>query len=88
MRDIRTTTWREFEDLVAAVYQANGYDVEARGGDMPDGGIDLIVRKDDKRWIVQNRSAGISFTGSQVAPCSRSWALETALFRLLNSRSN
>ncbi len=53
MRDIRTMTWREFEDLVAAVYQANGYDVEARGGDMPDGGIDLIVRKDDKRWIVQ-----------------------------------
>ncbi len=53
MRDIRTMTWREFEDLVAAVYQANGYDVEARGGDMADGGIDLIVRKDTQRWIVQ-----------------------------------
>jgi restriction system protein len=53
MRDIRSMAWREFEDLVAAVYQANGYDVEARGGDVADGGIDLIVRKDNRRWIVQ-----------------------------------
>jgi restriction system protein len=53
MRDIRSMTWREFEDLVAAAYQASGYDVEARGGDLADGGIDLIVRKDNKRWIVQ-----------------------------------
>lgn len=53
MRDIRALGWREFEDLVAAVYQANGYDVEARGGDMADGGIDLVVRKGNGRWIVQ-----------------------------------
>jgi restriction system protein len=46
-------TWREFEDLVAGAYQAKGYDVEARGGDMPDGGIDLIIRKGNQRWIVQ-----------------------------------
>jgi restriction system protein len=53
MRDIRSMAWREFEDLVAALYQATGYDVEARGGDVSDGGIDLIVRKDKRRWIVQ-----------------------------------
>jgi restriction system protein len=53
MRDVRSMTWREFEDLVAGAYQAKGYDVEARGGDMPDGGIDLIIRKGNQRWIVQ-----------------------------------
>src|SRR6266849_11044510 len=53
MRDIQAMSWREFEDLVAAIYQAKGYAVEPRGGDSPDGGIDLIVRKDNQRWIVQ-----------------------------------
>ncbi len=46
-------SWREFEDLVASVYQAKGFSVEPRGGDSRDGGIDLIVRKNDLSWIVQ-----------------------------------
>jgi restriction system protein len=53
MRDIQAMSWREFEDLVAAIYQAKGYAIEPRGGDSPDGGIDLIVRKGNLRWIVQ-----------------------------------
>jgi restriction system protein len=53
MRDIQAMSWREFEDLVAAFYEAKGYDVEPRGGDTPDGGVDLIVRKGGSRWLVQ-----------------------------------
>ena len=53
MRDIQAMSWREFEDLVASFYQAKGYAVEPRGGDGPDGGIDLIVRKNNLSWIVQ-----------------------------------
>jgi restriction system protein len=53
MRDLQAMSWREFEDLVAAYYYGQGYDVEPRGGDVADGGIDVIVRKDNKRWIVQ-----------------------------------
>jgi hypothetical protein len=53
MRDIQAMSWREFEDLVAAIYQVKGYAVEPRGGDSPDGGIDLIVRKGNLRWVVQ-----------------------------------
>lgn len=53
MRDIQAMSWREFEDLVAAIYQSKGYAIEPRGGEDPDGGIDLIVRKDNQRWIVQ-----------------------------------
>ena len=46
-------SWLQFEDLVAAMYQSKGYDVEPRGGLRPDGGIDLIVRKGHLHWIVQ-----------------------------------
>lgn len=53
MRDIQAMSWREFEDLVAASYQAKGYAVEPRGGDTPDGGVDLVVRKGGLTWIVQ-----------------------------------
>jgi restriction system protein len=53
MRDIQAMSWREFEDLVAAIYHAKGYAVEPRGGDGPDGGIDLLVRKDSRTFIVQ-----------------------------------
>jgi restriction system protein len=53
MRDIQRMSWREFEDLVAAFYQASGYEVEPRGGKGPDGGIDLILRKGNRSWIVQ-----------------------------------
>src|SRR5712692_10687032 len=53
MRDIQAMSWREFDDLVAAIYQVQGYAVEPRGGDSPDGGIDLIVRKNNLTWIVQ-----------------------------------
>ncbi len=53
MRDIQAMSWREFEDLVAANYQARGYSVEPLGGDGPDGGVDLVVRKDNRTSLVQ-----------------------------------
>jgi restriction system protein len=53
MRDIQAMSWREFEDLVAANYVAKGYAVEPLGGDGPDGGVDLIARKDNLTWLVQ-----------------------------------
>jgi restriction system protein len=53
MRDIQAMSWREFEDLVAASYTARGYSIEPRGGDSPDGGVDLVVRKDNLTWLVQ-----------------------------------
>src|SRR5258708_27801863 len=53
MRDIQAMSWREFEDLVAANYAAKGYTVEPLGGEGPDGGIDLIARKDNLTWLIQ-----------------------------------
>jgi restriction system protein len=53
MRDIQAMSWREFEDLIAANYAARDYAVEPVGGEGPDGGVDLIVRKGGHTWLVQ-----------------------------------
>jgi HJR/Mrr/RecB family endonuclease len=45
--------WFQFEKLVAAVYQQQGYAVERRGGANPDGGVDLVVCKDGITSAIQ-----------------------------------
>lgn len=46
-------TWREFEQLVADAYRAQGYEVVETGGGGPDGGVDVVLRKDGIRLLVQ-----------------------------------
>ena len=46
--------WREFESLVGAFYRHQGYTVfENIDDNGPDGGIDLVLKKDGQRTIVQ-----------------------------------
>ncbi|ALS96394.1 restriction endonuclease [Xanthomonas oryzae] len=45
--------WRQFEQLVADAFRRQGYSVEETGQGGPDGGIDLILRKDGRRTLVQ-----------------------------------
>jgi hypothetical protein len=45
--------WYRFEKLVEAVYKQNGYAVQRTGGANPDGGIDLVVSKDNINFGVQ-----------------------------------
>ncbi len=58
--DTRTTLeslaaggWRQFEQLVGEAFRRQGYSVEETGLGGPDGGIDLILRKDGRRTLVQ-----------------------------------
>lgn len=58
--DTRTTLeslaaggWRQFEQLVGEAFRRRGYAVEETGLGGPDGGIDLILRKDGQRTLVQ-----------------------------------
>ncbi|KAB7772535.1 restriction endonuclease [Xanthomonas sp. LMG 12462] len=58
--DTRTTLeslaaggWRQFELLVGEAFRRQGYSVEETGLGGADGGIDLILRKDDRRTLVQ-----------------------------------
>lgn len=50
---VRALKWEDFEHFVAEVFRRHGYIVEQRGGDQPDGGIDLVLAKDGKRYCVQ-----------------------------------
>ncbi|GAB3471428.1 restriction endonuclease [Azotobacter salinestris] len=45
--------WQQFERLVGEVFRRQGYAVEETGAAGPDGGVDLIVRKGRKRYLVQ-----------------------------------
>ncbi|WP_372162048.1 restriction endonuclease [Xanthomonas axonopodis pv. cyamopsidis] len=58
--DTRTTLeslaaggWRQFERLVGEAFRRQGYSVEQTGLGSADGGIDLILRKDGRRILVQ-----------------------------------
>ena len=50
---IRELTWQKFELLVGALFRQHGYQVIENGGGGADGGIDLELRKDNERILVQ-----------------------------------
>ncbi|MBB4725970.1 restriction endonuclease [Xanthomonas euvesicatoria] len=70
--DTRTTLeslaaggWRQFERLVGEAFRRQGYSVEETGLGGADGGIDLMLRKDGRRTLVQckqwkRRQVGVS----------------------------
>ena len=45
--------WRHFEQLVGEAFRRQGYTVEETGLGGADGGIDLVLRKDGRRVLVQ-----------------------------------
>lgn len=64
LQDIQDVPWQEFEHLTAAYYRERGYHVDHTGKAGPDGGIDLDMRKDRQRILVQckrytGRSIGV-----------------------------
>jgi restriction system protein len=50
---LKELTWRDLEAVVGEAYRRQGYAVTQRGGPQPDGGIDLELRRDGERLIVQ-----------------------------------
>ncbi|MFJ5296834.1 restriction endonuclease [Pseudomonas sp. NPDC088368] len=46
-------SWREFELLVGEALRRRGFKVQDTGGRGPDGGIDLVARKDGETYLVQ-----------------------------------
>ena len=45
--------WRQFEQLVGEAFRRQGYSITETGGNGPDGGVDLILRKDREKYLVQ-----------------------------------
>jgi len=50
---LATVGWRQFELLVGEAFRRRGYVVEENGLGGADGGIDLILRRDGRRTLVQ-----------------------------------
>jgi restriction system protein len=46
-------TWREFEMLMGEAFRLQGFQVTELGGEGPDGGIDLVLRKGGEKFLVQ-----------------------------------
>lgn len=46
-------SWRQFEMLVGEAFRLQGYQVTENDGPGPDGGIDLVLRKDREKFLVQ-----------------------------------
>ena len=76
LQDIREVPWQAFEQLTAAYYREHGYEADHTGQAGPDGGIDLKMRKDGKRILVQckrynGRSVGAGRPGILRRCCRR-----------------
>jgi len=50
---IGTMSWRDFERLVGESFRSQGFTVIELGGNGPDGGVDLVLTKDGKRYLAQ-----------------------------------
>lgn len=45
--------WEDFERLIAEYYRRKGFAVSRHGGNGPDGGVDLVLRKGKEKYLVQ-----------------------------------
>lgn len=50
---IKALSWKEFEELVAEAYRQQGYHVSENETLGPDGGVDLVLRKNGNMFLVQ-----------------------------------
>lgn len=50
---LESMSWREFEGLTAEVFRRKGFQIVERGGDGPDGGVDLELRAGGDKYLVQ-----------------------------------
>jgi restriction system protein len=50
---LNSMSWQQFELVVGEGFRRQGYAVGEPGGGGPDGGIDLVARKDGEKFLVQ-----------------------------------
>jgi restriction system protein len=48
-----SVSWQDFEKLVDEGFRRRGFKVTERGGEEPDGGIDLVLTRGNERFLVQ-----------------------------------
>lgn len=83
MREIQAMSWREFEDLVTAYFETNGYRTEHVGRDTADGGVDVVIAKGGYTWLVQ--CSTIAVNGSRRNHFESCWESSQAERRRVES---
>lgn len=63
---IKALSWRQFEVLVAEAFKLAGYKVVETGGGGPDGGVDLVLWKDQRKATVQCKQWRSALVGQSV----------------------
>src|SRR5208337_454126 len=53
MKTLRSMSWQDFERLVGEAYRQQGYTITETGGEGPDGGVDLVLKKNGETILVQ-----------------------------------
>lgn len=66
LETLRATPWKDFEYLVAEAYRRQGYQVEYFLGRGADGGVDLTMRKDGQKCLVQCKQWKVFSVGAPV----------------------
>lgn len=63
---LRAMTWQEFEQLTGETFRRLGYVVAETGGGGADGGLDLLLTKDGRRFAVQCKHYNRTKAGAPV----------------------
>ena len=50
---ISSMTWQQFEQLVGECFREQGFSVLEMGGSRPDGGVDLVLERNGRRYLAQ-----------------------------------
>lgn len=84
LESVRDLSWREFEGLVGEAFRRQGYFLIEKGGNQPDGGIDLVLRKDGQLIYVQckhwkSRQVGVQIVREQFGILSASNATKVII---------
>lgn len=66
LETLQQLSWKEFEWMVGEAFRRQGYSVEESIGDGPDGGVDLVLRKDGQTALVQCKQWKVFSVGAPV----------------------
>lgn len=66
LESLRSTPWKDFEFMVGEAFRREGYQVEETLGGGPDGGVDLVLRRNGTRSLVQCKQWRQQSVGVQV----------------------
>lgn len=63
---LNNMSWQDFEGITSEFFRRRGYSVVQKGGNQPDGGVDLVLSKGSDKYLVQCKQWKAYKVGVQV----------------------